>query len=151
MATSGTSGRLGRTVARCRRRSLSRTTTQPAGVWGSCQEDKCRISEGTVKLQAHTAGGSGPSRAGQSQSDTPHGGVGGGSWDYLETRKREEKRTESHKWKKLPFLTEDQIAVCHGFNSAAPEHPMSLRAAARAKATIKTCKSLGKEWSMVGL
>ena len=74
-----------------------------------------------------------------------------GSWEFLETRKREEKRTESQKWKKLPFMTEDQLCLCHGYNSSAPGHPMSVRAEARAKATVKTCKKLGKEWCMVGL
>ncbi len=74
---------------------------------------------------------------------------GAGSWETLECRKTEEKRTESQKWKKLPFMTEDQLAVAHGYNSAAPDHPMSVRAEARAQATVKACLRLGKEWHMV--
>ncbi len=70
-------------------------------------------------------------------------GVGGGSFDVLESYKREEK-SDVEKWKaSMPWMALDELKLSFGYCQQVPSSEMSLRAETRAIAVKKYCEKLG--------
>ena len=74
--------------------------------------------------------------------------MGGGSFEYLESKKMEVQKVTDASMDEMPWMSSDQLLMAYCWQPLAPDCAMSKRAEKAQEACIRTCEKM--KWTKVG-